>query len=162
MRKRIYLLQPYETYRGDAEALLALLHQARATRDLPMMKACLKGLRDVVRHLRLSLQNKYGRIRVGMSGYKLPSWGGATPREVLDDVENAIGINEIALEPLRTKLPAAVGKEKKALAQEIRKLEGYIKAVIRKGYRKFEYQWPGWLTPDRVAHFKKYFPGEEI
>jgi hypothetical protein len=162
MAKKVYLLQSHETYQGDVEALLDCLHQAVAAQDVRQIKAALNGLRDVVRHVRLSLQRKYGRIRVGMSGYKLPSWGGATPREVLDDVENAIGINKIALEPLRMKLPATVGKEKKALAQEIRKLEGYIKAVIRKGYRKFEDQWPGWLTPGRVAHFKKYFPGEEI
>lgn len=92
-------------------------------------------------------------LGVEMAMYKLPSWRGATPGEVLGDIERVISTGGLALEALRMMQRVSVGK---SLGKEINDLDEYIKAVVRKGYSKFEKLWPGWLTPERVAHFNKY------
>lgn len=85
-----------------------------------------------------------------MLEYKFHSWDDATPGEVLTDMEAAICVIELI------RYVSSIAGKKKVPRKALTNLETNIQAMVRKGYRKFEERWPGWLTPERVAHFRKY------
>lgn len=85
-----------------------------------------------------------------MFEYKFHSWKNATPGEVLEDIEAAICVFELV------RHVSSLAGKKKTPRKQVDGLLKNIQAMIRKGYEKFEERWPGWLTPERAVHFKKY------
>jgi hypothetical protein len=154
-------LESPETYLAWYQKFSGALHTAIGLNDVEAMGIALQGLTDVARHLRLGLQAKYGETsEMGALSGRYPKWKGVTPQRVLDDMRNAIEIDGGLIKDAEAEVPEALEPRKAELRKEVRRLTTYLRALIRKGKKRFERDWPGWWTPEREAEFEDFLSKE--
>lgn len=149
-----------ETYRNYADELFRMLEDAVRSKDYRAGRAALKAIREVIHHFRMGLQAKYGqlRTRASMGAFELPTWREKTPEEILNEFYPLMSFYEHLEEKLRLRVPTEMGPQKKATQKELRSLQGFLKALVRKARRMIIKRAPGWWTGDREQEFSKYLP----
>lgn len=158
--RKVYVLEPIETYRAYADELFGMLEGAIRTRDYKAGKRTLKAIREVIHHLRMGLQAKYGRLKTpaSMGAFELPTWRHKTAEEILNEFYPLMSFYEHLEGKLRLRVPTELGKEKKATQKELRSLQGFLKALVRKARKMIIKRAPGWWTGEREREFAKYLP----
>lgn len=156
--RKVYVLESLETYRGYTDELLRMLEDAIRAKDYRTGRAALKGIREVIHHLRMGLQAKYGRLRTraSMGAFELPTWREKTPQEILNEFYPLMSFYEHLEEKLRLRVPTELGPQKKATQKELRSLQGFLKALVRKARRMIIKRAPGWWTGDCEQEFAQY------
>lgn len=162
--KNVYYPEALEAYRESTEAAFMVLQQAIRERNYKAGNTALKEIRAIIHHMRLSLQEKYGRLRTrpSMGAYQLPSWKDKTPQEILNEFYPLMDFYVHWEKQLKLRVPKELGAQKKATQKELRSLSGFLKALVRKARRTIIKKAPGWWTGDREQYFKSYLSGEDV